>query len=187
MGFLPPHAMLALLSSRGGVWPPAFPRPGTLLTPSSDPQTPRGEWGATEWRAYAEFLETEGRKLLERLREVERQRDTAQGKLRRRKRTTASAVSAGANVTLLGGYGQPAKKKRGRKPAEKTNQAVEAVLSICAAFKQNGKRITQKDALALYYRQIGLREGRVNEAEGKNILRAISRHKKRNNSKTSGQ
>ncbi len=52
-------------------WPPDFPRRGTLLTPRDDPTTPRSEWGAREWKAYAQFLEEEGSQRVKQLTQAE--------------------------------------------------------------------------------------------------------------------
>lgn len=69
-------------------WPPQFPRAETLLTSYGDPQMPREEWGTSEWRSYALFLEQSGKNIVQDLTRFERELQEARRKLSRRKQNS---------------------------------------------------------------------------------------------------
>ena len=146
-------------------WPPDFPRRGTLLTPRDDPTTPRSEWGAREWKAYAQFLEEEGSQRVKQLTQAEAELRTLRKKLSRRKNAPAT--------TLLGG--SPSQSRRGRPPSEKWLIAQEA-LSIKKEMEEDaGRKIVDRQALALYYERRGMRKQRADAIGAQTILNAMSK------------
>ena len=102
-------------------WPPEYPRRAGLLTNyEDDPVIPREEWGADEWRAYAQFLEESGASLVRDLVRFENELRDARGKLTRRK---VRPNSGKQGTALIGGglLWTRQRQKPGRKPSNLRN------------------------------------------------------------------
>lgn len=162
-------------------WPPEFPRRVGLLSAHDDPVTPREEWGASEWRAYALFLEESGTSLVKDLRRFERELSDARNKLTRRK-LRPQAAPKGTMLTT----GRPGllsyveRKKPGRKPSNKREVIASEILAIRAELRNQGKkRVTDKLALEEWLARNGKRRSRVNE--NRNLLNAVSEYRKKHN------
>lgn len=159
-------------------WPPTYPRPESLLYPSNDPSIPRESWGADEWKAYALFLEDEGRWMEKRLRSALEDLLFAQNKLTR-KRKCEEALPVFETV-LTSKPKQP--KKRGRKAAQDTLRIAEAVLTIHA---ESERGLTDREALEEYWASKGLRRSRAHEKTSRNILNTVSRLRNRHDNSKS--
>jgi hypothetical protein len=173
-------AVLFWLSQRKQ-WPPQFPRRGTLLTPYDDPQTPREEWGATEWRAYALFLEESGARIMRDLTRFENDLQETRRKLSRRKAKPNLGQHPGTSLLgrgLLDDY--PKGKKRGRKPSGKRVAIAIEVLAIRTELEANGRRrVTDRAALEEFLARKGKRRSRA--SEHRTILNAVSEYRKSQN------
>lgn len=152
---------------REGEWPPRYPRVGTLLVPSSDPQVPRDLWGAAEWRAYAEFLEEEGASIATGLRRARSDLRVARNSLRRTKgvRTSLTTTLLTADVTQKG--------KPGRPRSGRTEKIALEILELQAELeKTRGRKVSAESAMKEYF----LRNGQAYNVDHVGALRnAISK------------
>lgn len=162
---------LALLASRIE-WPPRFPRlPGLLFQPD-DPTMPRDQWGADEWRAYAVFLESEGARLVDRLRKSEEQ-----GVLLRAKLTRSKSNKSRPQIRGLLDIFEPT--RRGRKKMGVTEQKADEVLIVKAEMeKSSNMRITDIMALEEWYLRQGNGRHRAKSKEGSTIRNAMVRRRR---------
>lgn len=147
-------------------WPSEYPRKGTLLTPHNDPVTPREEWGAAEWRAYAEFLEDKGRSLA-------REHDATKARLReceaRLSRKPAVTIPHGG--TLLGNAKSPVKRGRPIDP-------VAWRIALSAEWIRHREGITQEQAISAYYKRAKVRRGdKLDERTIMNLMSKIRKGK----------
>lgn len=161
-------------------WPPEFPRRRTVLSPYEDePKTPREEWGATEWRQYALFLEQSGVSLVRDLNRFERDLYEARKKLSRRKLKPQTGPQA-TLLTTVGLLSYQEKKARGRKPTNKREVIAAEVLAIRSELESRGnKRVTDKLALEEWLVRQGKRRSRA--VENRNILNAVSEYRRNHN------
>jgi hypothetical protein len=153
-------------------WPPQFPRLETLLVSHNDPQTPRDEWGAAEWRAYALFLEESGRNVMRDLARFEHDLLEARRKLSRRK----AGSPKGQQGTLLGLLADREQKIRGRKPTGRREAIAADVIAIRTELEANGRRMTDRAALAEWFARNGKRRSRV--TENLTLLNAVSEYRR---------
>jgi hypothetical protein len=154
-------------------WPPKFPRTQTLLTPHEDPKTPRDEWAAAEWQAYAMFLEQSGKNIMRELTRFEANLQVARRKLSRPKPSFRTVQQ----VTLLVSQDDWNKKARGRKPTGKRESIAAEIISIRTELEASGHRITDRVALGEWFARNGMRRSRV--TENRNILNAVSQYRSR--------
>lgn len=160
-------------------WPPEYPRrAGLLANNQDDPVIPREEWGVNEWRAYAQFLEESGASLVRDLVRFENELREARGKLTRKK----VKPNGGKQGTALTGGGllwTQQRQKPGRKPSNKREVIAAEILAVRGELQADGKRITDKQALAEWLARNGKRRSRVNE--NRNLLNAVSEYRKKHN------
>jgi hypothetical protein len=155
--------------------PPKFPRTETLLTPHEDPKTPRDEWGAAEWQAYAMFLEESGKNVMKDLMRFETDLRETRQKLSRRKPSTKT----GQQIILLGLLVDRKQTTRGRKPSGRIEVIVAEVLAIRSELEASGFRITDCAALEEWLYRNGKRRSRA--TEHRNSLNAISKYRRAHN------
>jgi len=154
-------------------WPPEFPRPGTILFPSVDPQTPRERWGAKEWEDYAKFLEESGARLMRDLLSTKDQLRLARRKLARSKRPDTEW----AHRVLFGSIDEPAEsapRKRGRKPTRMAEAA--EIIAIRNEMEAKGLRITDIVALGEWHFRNGRRRGLART--DRNRINSVSEYRK---------
>jgi len=150
-----------------GEWPPRYPRVGTLLVPSSDPQMPRDQWGGAEWRAYAEFLEEQGTLIATRLLRARSDLRVARNSLRRTKgaRTSLATTLLTADATQKG--------KPGRPRSGRTEKIALEILDLQVELeKARGRKVSAENAMKEYF----LRNGQAYNVDHVGALRnAISK------------
>lgn len=154
-------------------WPPEFPRPGTILFPSDDPQTPREQWGATEWEAYAKFLEESGGRLMRDLLSTKDQLRLARRKLAR-SRHPDTAWAHRALFGIKDTTSDSAPKKRGRKPTRMAEAA--EIIAIRDELEAKGQRITDRDALGEWHFRNGRRRSLART--DRNRLNSVSEYRR---------
>ena len=123
-------------------WPPTYPRKATLLGDDpGDIKTPRDQWGADEWKAYALFLEAQGAYMARDLKQTRELLGSTLSKLRRSDKPTH---------TLLW---SPEKQKRGRKNSSTSNSIALKALAIQNELVERDGKCTAKEALKEYFRR----------------------------------
>jgi hypothetical protein len=155
------------------------------LRPYLGDPIPREQWDAEAWKAYAQFLEEQGKYLVHDLRRFEEDLCRAKMRLSRRKANNSGNEPAGSVTGLL--FIHPEKKKAGRKKSSKTETCVREVLAIREEMETAMPRVTDKMALEEWYARQGLRRSRARNKSARTILNAISKSRKNHKiSKNSG-
>lgn len=152
---LPPGYWLLPESRR---WPPLLP--GGLLTGHLYPfaRKPRNQWGAEDWREYAEFLEESGAAMKRDLVAARLEVYALRNKLRRKRGPPTPPAVHG---TLLTGLVYPPKPKRGRRPSEDTRREAREVMAIREELERGGGRVTDRQALEEWCARNGQRRSRA--------------------------
>jgi len=173
------NAVILYWLSQQRQWPPKFPRTETLLTPHEDPKTPRDEWAAAEWQAYAMFLEESGKNIMRELTRFEANLQDARRKLSRSNPSSRRKQRA-KMVSLLGGS-EP--KTYGRKPDGRTKVIAAEAMAIRIESEASGHKMTDLAAIQESHARKGMRPSRPKAL--RNIRNAMSKIRRSHNISTS--
>jgi hypothetical protein len=156
-------------------WPPKFPRTETLLAPHDDPKTPRDEWGAAEWQAYALFLEESGKTII---RDLNRSDADLQNARRNKSRSNLNSrrKQRAMKVSLLGNRDQ---KTYGRKPNGRMEVIAAEVIAIRKELEARGQQMTDLSATQEWRTRNGMPPSRPREL--RSIRNAISKYRRSHN------
>jgi hypothetical protein len=164
-------------------WPP---RPTLLTCPDylADVNfSKQAQWGADEWRAYANYLEERGAALVNEL--AKKAAELEQARRKASRRTKPIKYRKGS---LLTGFEEEPKPKRGRKKNEKLPswEYAELALKKQKELRAQGRIVTDSQALEAVYDDLGLSRRaaqRPNRKQSRNICNRISELRNQNNSK----
>jgi hypothetical protein len=164
-------------------WPP---RPTLLTCPDylkSVDFSKQEQWGANEWRAYANYLEEHGAALVNEL--AKKAAELEQARRKASRRTKPIKYRKG---TLLNGFEEEPKGKRGPKKKEnlQSSKLAELALQKRVELEATGQIVTDYQALEAVYNDLGLSrrtEERPNKAQSRHILNLMSKLRNQNNSK----